>query len=55
MVCDTCDVCENRIVRDLKVQATATTPAHWLGICSCASRVWRWRSPTGDTPWELIR
>jgi hypothetical protein len=49
-----CDVCGDRIVRDLLMSASDTTAPYWLAVCGCPTRKWRWRSPIGESPWELI-
>jgi hypothetical protein len=50
-----CDVCEDAIQRDFVFTDDRTTSStQWLGVCGCANRKWRWRSATGDPPWELI-
>jgi hypothetical protein len=51
---DVCEVCDDRIVRDLLMSISDTGTSYWLGVCSCPVRKWRWRSVTGDSPWELI-
>ena len=53
-LCDLCDVCGDRIVRDQLLVASSTEATYWLGVCECPNRRWRWRSATGDTPWVLI-
>lgn len=50
-----CDVCGVLIERDFHFAAGFLDPgAVWLGVCACRSRRWRWRSSTGDGPWELV-
>jgi hypothetical protein len=50
---DHCEVCDRRIVRDV-LMSISNVPSYWLGVCGCPARKWRWRSATGDMPWELI-
>ena len=50
---DLCEVCGDRVVRDLRMVISGK-PRYWLGVCSCATRRWRWKSETGVTPWTLI-
>jgi hypothetical protein len=55
-----CNVCGDLVRRDLlrndggAEPTTALFHVAWFGVCSCANRKWRWRSTTGDAPWELI-
>ena len=43
------------IQRDLHIAETGNPPtSEWLGVCGCFNHQWRWRSPTGDAPWELV-
>jgi hypothetical protein len=50
-----CDACGARIERDFYFAAGVSEPVGvWLGVCGCRSRRWRWRSTTGDGPWELL-
>ena len=52
---ETCNVCGNEIERDIFVAASTSRPtAVWLGVCGCRVRKWRWRSTSGDGPWELM-
>jgi hypothetical protein len=50
-----CDVCGVRIEREFYFGPSVSEPvAVWLGVCGCPARRWRWRSTTGDGPWELV-
>jgi hypothetical protein len=55
-----CSVCGEVIRRDLLrtddgAEATsAWFDVAWFGVCGCANLKWKWRSTTGDAPWELI-
>ena len=53
---EVCDVCGNVIERDVysAVSGPPAPSAEWLGVCGCDFRKWRWRSKTGEAPWELI-
>ena len=53
VIYDHCEVCYQRVLRDMLMVIT-DKPTYWLGVCGCPTRKWRWRSPTGDTPWEPI-
>ena len=51
---EVCNVCGKTIDRDVYVNASDPPTAEWLGVCACANRKWRWKSATGDPPWELV-
>ena len=52
---DRCGVCGGFVVRDLYFATSDTQPtAMWLGVCGCDFRKWRWRSATGEPPWNLV-
>lgn len=54
-VYEVCDVCDDVIKRDIHREAGgAARTAEWLGLCGCANRRWRWRSASGEGPWELL-
>ena len=51
---EVCEVCGRAIDRDCYVDTSAPVSAAWLGVCECPNRKWRWRSASGEAPWELI-
>jgi len=53
-----CSVCGVAIRRDVlrndgEEPTSAWFNVAWFGVCGCANRKWRWRSTTGEPPWEL--
>lgn len=54
MAYDLCEICGDRVVRDIAIAAKEDDTSYWLGLCACPARKWRWKSATGGTPWILI-
>ena len=51
---EACDICGIPICRDTYVATSDPPTTAWFGVCGCENRKWRWRSVTGDAPWELV-